>query len=93
MSLARRLMIFAAVKLPKHIQPYAGADGLKSVSPKAGAILWTTNSDSGRLEAVKIIGQHGNFDQYIIWKWQWLTGPDKEKIETGYGRGYWQVDK
>jgi hypothetical protein len=85
-----RLKAFTAnLKLPNSIQPYAGAAGLSRVRPQVGAILWTHNTISAHLEAVRIIAPQGKLNQYIIWQFEWLTGPERDKFISDANRQYW----
>jgi hypothetical protein len=80
-----------APKLPPGTR-YAGDTGVARVPPEAGMVAWTTNPESGQLQAVKILGTDGAFDQYTRWKFTWLDGPDKGTTDSGYGRTFYQAE-
>lgn len=85
--------ITVATKLPKGIRPYAGEDGLESVQPKPGLKAWTTYPYTSKLEQVLILGIDFYFDGRPAWKYKWITGPDKGKEDSHYGRSYWNPIK
>jgi hypothetical protein len=77
-------------KLPEGLEGVAGEKGLKQVTPNVGDTVWTTSSETGKLEAIRYGGKTGKkYDQYEYEKWTWLTGPEKGKDDTAYGRTFW----
>ncbi|MFH1110977.1 MAG: hypothetical protein V1790_17530 [Planctomycetota bacterium] len=70
----------------------SGAKGLRSAVPGAGKILWTHESESG-LQPVEIIGKGRGFDQIPGWKFKWLDGPEKGKIEDRYGKDFYEPER
>jgi len=80
-------------KIPKEVQPYAGGDGWCHIpQPSSGEILFTTSSESGKLEAVEILGRGESFDQIRGLKFRWLTGPDMGTSQDTYGRSFWALE-
>lgn len=68
----------------------AGDPRLNTVKPETGKVAWTTNGESGRLQAVQLSGKDGDFDGREIWKWTWLDGPDAGTTDSGYGRTFYE---
>jgi len=69
---------------------YAGEDGWEPMPIEIGVEAYTTHPDLGYLIPVKVIGKGSNFDQYQIWRFVWVNGPDAGKSFEAYGRGLWQ---
>ena len=73
--------------------PEAGDTGWEPVRAREGLRAYMTHGETGCMFPVRLQRVIGNFDGHPVWLWEWTAGPDRGKIEQGYGRGLWVKER